>query len=199
MKRVALCGGSGSGKGEVSAVLRSLGYPTLDSDAVSHMLTSAPGPAMRALCDAFGRQIQNEDGSLNRRFMAELVFSGEGCAERRELLNSILHVYVRAECTEWMNSCAKSDIRAAFIEVPLLFEAGMETDFDFIVAVIAEPAIRLKRIVARDKISEAMAKKRIASQRGEDFLRAHSDFVIENNGDYRNLQDQVHRMLASLS
>ena len=85
----------------------------------------------------------------------------------------------------------------ALIDAPLLIEAGLDADCDFIISVIADRSIRLERIMRRDKIDEEMAQKRVDSQKPAEFYTEKSDFMIENNGDINSLCEQVKNILIS--
>ena len=195
--RIALCGGSGSGKGEVARILREAGYPTVDTDEICHSLYSANGAAMPLLIEAFGTDICAPDGSLDRVHMASLVFADtENARQSRETLNRIMHALVREQTLSFMEE--HRDASAVFAEIPLLFESGMDADFDLCVAVLAPEDVRISRITMRDGISPDMAHRRIKSQHCNDFLRERCDFSIENDEDIKKLSRGTHALLEAI-
>ncbi len=190
MKIVGLCGGSGAGKGEVSRILGSLGALVLDTDRIYRELTSKRTPCLSALEEEFGSQIISEGGALDRRALSRIVFFGEGSEKKRIRLNEITHKYVLDEVRSRIKASG-GEYRAAVVDAPLLFEAGFAPECDHIISVIADKNIRMGRICQRDGISESMAKKRIASQLSDEYLKEHSDFIIVNNGDLETLKKSV--------
>ena len=181
LKVIGLCGGSGSGKGTVAKLFLDYGVPSIDTDAVYHGLTSKKTPCTEALADEFGNEIINPDGSLNRKSLAKIVFSGDGSSVKREALNRISHKFVLDKTREMLREHEAKGVNAAIVDAPLLFESGFNEECDLIISVIAKKDIRVSRIVNRDGISEADALSRIEAQKSDEYLTAHSDYVIENS------------------
>ena len=184
MRILGLTGPSGAGKGTVGAALSRLGFPVLDTDAVYHTHISGDTPCTRALALAFGSEILCEDGSVDRRRLAAVVFcGGEAEREQKARLNAITHGYVLATCDEWLEEQKAKGVACAVIDAPLLIEARMHERCDLVLAVLAPYELRLARILARDGIPEAAARARLDAQPKEDFYRAHADLVFVNDGD----------------
>ena len=191
MKIIGLTGGSGSGKGAVSEILRELNIPSIDTDSIYRELTVSPGPCLSALADAFGDEIINADGSLNRRKLSELVFSGLGADERRKRLNAISHSFILAETEKRLELLKKEGYDLAFVDAPVLFESGFDKKCDAIIAVIANRDIRIGRIISRDGLTAEMAEKRISSQLSDEKLIELCDYIIVNNADFDALKCSV--------
>ena len=191
MKVIGLCGGSGSGKGTVSSIFWENKIPAVDTDAVYREMTQTDSPCLRALALEFADVIISEDGSLNRKALAELVFSGEGNEKRLKRLNEITHKYILDETRARLEQFRAEGFLAAIVDAPVLFESGFDEECDLIVCVIADRDIRLSRIIERDNIDVAAATRRIDSQISNEELISRSDFVIYNNSDLNTLKYDV--------
>ena len=191
MKVIGLCGGSGSGKSAASELLEKIGIPHIDADSIYRDLTSYESDCMRVLKSEFGDAVMNEDGSLNRDYVRELVFSGNDRDTKRVRLNEITHKYVLSEIDKQIKKYKSEGREAVIADVPLLFESGFNEKCDFTVAVVADEAVRIDRIVRRDKITKEQAKARINAQISTDELISKVDFALENNGDLDELGKTV--------
>lgn len=191
MKLIGLTGPSGAGKGEVARILASFGLAILDADEIYHSLILPGMPCTRAIAEAFGAEVLNPDGSLNRPALGKIVFSD---VEKLGTLNSIAHRYVLAEMKRRL-SLLPSTVPAAVFDAPQLFESGADKDCDSIVSVLADPAIRVRRVMERDHISEEAARSRISAQKSDAFFREHSDAVLENNGELSELIPAIRKIL----
>jgi len=178
MKRIAITGGIGAGKSSVGKLLLEKGFTVIDSDEI-----------VRGLYERIEVQgkIKEIFGSLKKEEIAEQAFLNE---EKRIALENLLHPLVKKEIRE-----VKEKI--LFVEVPLLFEAGMEKEFDFIVAVIAEEEKRIERMKSRG-MSEEEALKRIRTQLNDADKVKKADLVMDNNGDLRKLKKQVEELIEKV-
>jgi len=181
MKIIGVCGPSGSGKGVVLEGFEKLGIPTINADEVYHYLTSGPGPCVDALRAEFGDFILLENGGLDRRALAKIVFSGDEAAVQREKLNKITHKFVIDEIHRILDELSANN-RMAAIEAPLLFESGLCFECDVIVGVELDNNIRIERICKRDGISRKEARARIKSQMDDRALDRVCDYIIDNYG-----------------
>ena len=198
MKVIGLCGGSGSGKGAVSLIFSECGIPFIDTDRVYREMTSGDSECLRELRASFGDGIVASDGSLDRRRLAELVFSGDDANARRALLNSIAHKHILDETRRRIKTFFARGARTVVVDAPLLFESGFDKECDFIVAVIADREVRIERIMRRDGIDRSAATARIASQLSDGELIKRADAVIENNGELSTLRASVTGLCAAL-
>ncbi len=196
---LGLTGPSGAGKGVVGDAFRAAGIPVLDTDAVYHEWICRPSPCTRELAKAFGDGILNEDGSVNRRRLASIVFCGTSEEEdRKKKLNAITHRYVLESCEVWLGDCEEHGARAAVIDAPLLIEAGLHTRCDRVLAVLAASETRLARIMVRDGIPYEAARARILAQPTDAFYREHAHFVFENDGAESEARRFVSQVLLDL-
>lgn len=192
---IGLTGPTGAGKGCVADLFSALGLPVLNADQIYHALLIPPSPCLDELTDHFGKEILTESGTLNRQALGAIVFSN---AEELATLNTITHHYVMAEIRKRLDQLRREEAIAAVIDAPQLFEAGADRDCNVIISVLADPALRMDRIIRRDAIDADTAIKRISSQKSDAFFRTHSDYVIENNESPELLLDPVRRILIEM-
>lgn len=189
MKIIGLCGGSGSGKGYCSHLFLKYNIPAIDTDKIYHELVSRPSECLDELVSEFGNVILTDDGVLNRKVLADIVFT-KGI-EKQQRLNGITHKYVLNEVRSQINTLAGHGYPAVLIDAPLLFESGFNKECNAVIAVIADYDVRIKRIITRDKISIDKAIRRVRSQIPDDLLRKYADYIIVNNGNEDELMKQV--------
>ena len=185
---VGLTGGMGAGKSEALAALERLGAATLSSDAVVHDLLQ--GDEVRGLlAERFGAEV-----AADRAAIASLVFADP---QEREWLESVLWPRVGARIAAWREEldAREQPPRAAVVEVPLLFESGMEAVFDHTIAVVADDALRSARTSGRD---HAAAEERHARQLSQDEKAQRADFAVRNDGTLAELEEELSRILATI-
>jgi len=197
LKVLGLCGGSGSGKGAVSISFQRYGVPSIDADKVYRDITSCRSECTVELAREFGDAVLQDGGALNRAALRSIVFSGDRM--RLSRLNEISHKYILLEARKRIKEYEKSGAKYVIFDAPLLFESGFNTECDFVIAVIADPNIRIRRIVFRDGLTVDEAKARISAQLSDEYLRGHADFIIENNSDIEALNaavDEIYKQLT---
>jgi dephospho-CoA kinase len=190
---VGLTGGIAAGKSEALRALEELGAATISSDAVVHELL-ATDELRSLLVERFGDAVA-PDGQVDRAAVAEVVF---GEPEAREWLEQELWPRVGRRIAAWREQLADrpEPPRAGVVEVPLLFEAGMEPDFDATVAIVAEGGLRDERAADRGHAGVDSRTRRQLSQR-EKADRA--DFVVENDGDVADLERKMSQVLDDVT
>lgn len=198
MKIIGLTGPSGSGKSYCCQALATNGIPTINADEVYHELIATDTPCVRELVAAFGCGILNENGGINRRALAAIVFAED--KEKKLLqLNAIAHKYVHDVTCSRIVEYEAQGIRAVTVDAPLLFEANFDSFCDFCIAVLAPIEMRLCRIMARDSIPEEQARARLAAQKSDDFYRTRADYVIVNDSTCERLESSVTEILRKES
>jgi dephospho-CoA kinase len=187
--RVALTGGIATGKSYCVRRLRSLGAPVLDADVLAREAV-APGTAgLQAVAARFGPGVIRPDGSLDRAALGRIVFADP---DARRDLEAIIHPEVRRATGRWFDDLAAAGaVAVAIADIPLLFEASREADFDRIVVVACRPEQQLQRLIARDRLSIDEARQRIAAQMPIDEKRARADDVIDTSGTEADTDRQV--------
>ncbi len=189
---IGLTGPTGAGKGAVGRLLEEYGAMIIDTDRLAREVVQKGEPTLSALADAFGQDILLADGTLDRAALAKKAFQNH---ETQALLNNITHPAVITRSRDLLASCTAP---LAVIDAPLLFEAGMETLCDITVAVLADPAVRLARIMARDAISEDRARQRMQIQPDDTFYRTRADRILINDGDLDALRVQVDDLMTAV-
>jgi dephospho-CoA kinase len=189
---VGLTGGLGAGKSETLRMLGELGAATLSTDAVVHELLAEP--EMRDLVSARLGDGVVRDGRLDRSAIAERVFGDD---EARSWLEAQLWPRVGVRVAAWRNGLESSDPRprAAVVEVPLLFESGMDGVFDRTIAVVADEGLRSSRAGAR---GHAAVEERTGRQLSQEEKAQKADFTVRNDGSFEELKETLSRVLGKL-
>ena len=173
MKKVAICGGIGSGKSTVCRMFAERGVAVYDSDSRAKALMNESIELRQALVAEFGEECY-EEGELNRQYLASKVFGSE---EQLAKLNSIVHPAVKDDFLRWVEEQQSS---YCILESAILFESGFDALVDKKVAVLAPQPLRLMRAMERDGASKEQIEARIEAQMGDDELMARCDFAIVN-------------------
>jgi len=189
---VGLTGGLGAGKSEALRLLGELGAATLSTDAVVHELL-----ATRELRDVVAARLGNEvlaDGALDRSRIAERVFRD---AEARRWLEGVLWPRVGERVAAWRAEVERADPSppAAVVEVPLLFESGMDQVFDHTLAIVAGDGLRAERAAGR---GHAAVAERAGVQLTQDEKAQRADFTVPNDGTIGELRSALSLVLAKL-
>ena len=186
---IGLTGGIGAGKSEAAKRFFRLGAQVIDADVVARRSLEIDGCCYKEVVEAFGEKIIRSDGSIDRNALASLVFSDKQC---RKTLDNIVHPYVISEMFQQAKQCYDADARSIIVlDIPLMFECGIEKSVDQSLLVLADDSLRLNRIVTRNGISRDAAALRISSQMPQHEKQARADFLINNNGPIEALYGQV--------
>lgn len=182
---VGLTGAIGAGKSEALRAFAAAGAEAHSADAIAHELSRKGGPVHRAVVRALGPRVCAPDGSLDRRRIADAVFSSPAALRRLEAAS---HPLILKELSRRL---ARGRRPVAVADVPLLFEKGLGEDFDLTVCVTAPAAARAARVRRRDALSRAAARRRERSQWPEARKAGASDVVIPNGGSRAALRRTV--------
>jgi dephospho-CoA kinase len=188
MRRIALTGGIATGKSHVRAQFERLGVPTIDADTLARDVLATGTPGLQAVVSRFGRGVLDQTGALDRRKLGSIVFSDPVA---RHDLEEIVHPAVRTAIDAWFQSLGDETPGFAVADIPLLYETGREREFDAVVVTACDPATQLARIIARDNISEAEARARIAAQLPIDEKIRRANHVITTDGSFDETNRQV--------
>lgn len=194
MLRVGLTGGIGSGKSTVSALLAERGAVVIDADVLAR---EAVAPGTSGLADilvAFGPEVIDADGALDRAAMGGLVFED---AAARGRLEAIIHPRVRARAAEIESTTA--DDAVVVHDIPLLVETGQADSFDAVVVVDCPPDVQVERLVRQRGMSRADAQSRITAQASRAERLAVADHVIDNSGSMERLRSAVDELWGVLA
>lgn len=193
-KFIGLTGQTGAGKSTVSEFAKKMGYKVIDADKVAREVMKSGSECVKRLAEVFGSDIIKDDGSLNRKLLAQRAFSSK---ENTTILNSITHPAIIARVREYIDIYAKENDVILF-DAPQLFESGGDRICDSIIAVTAPVDVRLQRILFRDGISEKEALMRINAQFGEDFFRANCDHIIDGSRSLEDVERQFEKIMKKV-
>ncbi|MGQ0815522.1 MAG: dephospho-CoA kinase [Gemmatimonadota bacterium] len=195
MIRVGLTGNIAAGKSSVSDYWRSLGASVIDADVLARRALTPGRPAYHAVVREFGAAIV-KGRAIDRAALRDLVFTDD---TKRKRLEAIVHPEVARLRAQEELALAAQGARIVVNDIPLLFEAGMQDDFDVVVLVAAPIDVRIRRIVETRGLSEAEARKLVAAQMPAELKRPRASHVIDNDGTLEQLRDKALRVWTAIS
>lgn len=197
MKVIGLTGGIASGKSTATKILKEFEIPIIDADLIAREIVLPGKAALHEIEVIFGKTIINEDGSLNRKKLGEIVFSDK---EKLKKLNSITHKRIIEEMMKRVNIYRNANTYPVIIiDAPLLLELHMQNLVDEVWLVTANEAVQLNRLMSRDEISEDDALKRIEVQMRTEEKRKYADVILDNNRDLNHLRYQIQEQLKRVT
>ena len=194
MLRVALTGGIATGKSFCTARFAALGVPVIDADLLARDAVAPGSPGLAAIASRFGPSVMLEDGSLDRAALGALVFADRTA---RADLEAIVHPEVYRRINEWF-AARPHGTAFAIADIPLLYETGQEHDFDRVIVCACAPSEQLRRLVARDGLSEEAGRARLAAQWPIAEKISRADYVIRTDGAFEDTIEQVQRIYDRL-
>lgn len=196
MIKVGLTGGIASGKSLVAALFKRLGATVVDADIIAREVVEPHTAGWQKVVAKFGPTILAPDGTIDRAKLGSIVFSDQ---RSRDALNAILHPYILDKIQEHITEIAEKDPQAMIVvDVPLLIECGLQQGFDAVVVVWVPQELQLKRLMKRDKLSATEALKRITAQININEKQAHATYVIKNNKNRKDTEEQVKKIFADI-
>jgi dephospho-CoA kinase len=196
MLRVALTGGIATGKSHCAARFAARGVPVADADLLARDVVRQGTPGLAAIVRRFGKDVLRPDGALDRARLGAIVFADT--AARRDL-EAIVHPAVYEAIEGWFRRADLIGVPFAIADIPLLFETERDRDFDRIVVAACAPETQLDRLMARDGITEAEARQRLAAQMPIDEKIARADYVVRTDGSFEQTDRQIDGIYATLS
>lgn len=175
---IGLTGGIGCGKSEAARYLKELGAAHVDADEISRQLTAKGGEALPEIRRVFGDAAFLPDGSLDRANLGRLIFGNEPA---RRALEGIIHPLVQRTMLERMDAAAREGARVVILDVPLLFETGMDALCDETWTLYVEREMQITRVVARDGLSREDAEARVDSQMSTAERNARATHAVDTN------------------
>jgi dephospho-CoA kinase len=196
MLRVGLTGSIGVGKSFVSSVFAELGCHVLDADKTARDVVAVGSEGLRAVVEAFGDEVLQPDGTLDRARLGAIVFEDE---KKRLLLNSILHPFIIAAQDEQLRKWESEDPQGiAIVDAALMIESGGYKRFDKLVVVHCNSAVQLERLMARNRISREEAIGRIHAQMPQDEKKRYADFLIDTSNGFDDTRRQTKEVYKKL-
>lgn len=197
---VGITGGIGSGKTAVAKYLAESGYTVFTSDMTARALMNRHPILRDGLYDLFGDYAFLPSGDVDRSYIASQVFGNESRhVHKLRALEKLVHPFVLEEHLAQLHHCAERGEKLVFIESALIFSAGIEDAFDYIILVNAPDEVRIKRVMERDRISEEEVKIRMKRQIAPNEYKSDVDFIIENTGDVAKLHQSVKNLLPIIT
>lgn len=191
---IGLTGSIGTGKTLIANRCRKKGIPVVDADLIAREVVEQGKSAHEKIVATFGNEVLHEDGSLNRSALGAIVFND---AEKRQQLNDITHPEIRKEMIHQRDSFIAEGHQFVVLDIPLLYESNLTHFVEKIIVVFVDKDVQLKRIIARDELTEKEAKKRINTQISVAEKAKRADAVIDNNGTKESSYKQLDTILTT--
>lgn len=205
LKVIGLTGGIGTGKSTAAEFLKKKGFAHIDADEISRKLTSCGSPLLQILNHVFGPEgemgdsktrILKDDGSLDRKGLAAIVFSDR---KKTEKLNELMFEAIIQEIDKQLTEACKNDsFTAVLLDAPLLFEAGLESRCDMVVLLVADMEVRIKRVCSRDNMTADEVRNRIKQQMSDEEKIKKSHIIVENSGTLDMLTEKLEKVYISV-
>lgn len=196
MRVIGLTGGIATGKSTASILLKEIGHTIIDADIIAREVVEPGNIAHGQIVEAFGREVLNQDGTIDRKKLGGVVFSRY---EKLTELNEIVHPQVRIKVKALIMKYREEGKSVVFFDCPLIFESRMESFVDDIWLIYADESTQLKRLQARDHISEHDALMRIKAQMPIEEKRRLATVVIDNTQTMSELRMQLVELLKGIS
>ena len=191
MVRIAVTGGIACGKSRVALYLQARGIAVCDADTIAHRALDCGGVVYQNVVRAFGSEILDDEGNIDRRKLGEVVFRDP---DRLVDLNKFVHPVVKAEIERWLSAQLCEEQAMAVVVVPLLFEADMAHGWDAVVCVGCSPDVQRDRLMARG-FDDDECRQRVAAQMPLSEKMKRSDFEIWNDGSEEQLEERIGEVL----
>lgn len=196
MTTIALTGGIASGKTTISNRLRELGAVIIDADEIAREIVQPGKRVLREIVDRFGQEILNEDGTLNRKALADIVFNDD---DELRALNDLTHPEIRRITRERIETTLIDDPDAIFVhDIPLLAENRSNYDYDEIWVADAPAEVRRERLMEDRGMSAEEAQARIDAQVSDEERRMIADVVIDTTRPISDTIEHIDEMFARL-
>lgn len=195
-RTLGVTGGIGSGKSTVCRMLEEMGARVFSADEEAKRLQVEDPEARGEIIAAFGEESYLPGGELNRKYLADQVFSDR---RKLETINRIVHPRVFQRFRNARQRAEADGVPLLVHEAALIFEAGGDRHLDAVAVVDADKDVRIRRVMARDGVSREDVLARMERQLPAEELRRRADFVIENDGGLEELRRQVEAVYRKMS
>lgn len=197
MRVIALTGGIGSGKTEVTNYLESKGFKVIDTDLLAHQITSAGGKAIPYIREVFGDEYILPDGSMNRDKIRDLVYYDK---DKKELLENGTTKIIIEDTKHLIEEYGKMNLDKIFVAIPLFFENGgnKEGIYDEVWLITASKDVKIKRIKKRDNLDDTIINKIMSNQMYDSDKIKMADVCIDNSGTIEELHNKIDVLLRDI-
>jgi len=193
--KIAVTGSAGSGKSLVCQRFKEIGLVTLDCDVIARQVVAPGTPGFEKIIAVFGPALVQKQGTLDRTRLRNIIVAD---AELRKKLENILHPQIIKEMIFQMENADCRGKKAVAVEVPLLFELGMDEQFDVTIVVAAQDMDLVKRISQRDNVTEKDAQKMLDLQMSQEEKMARADHIVINKGSRSELFESVDNLFDKI-
>lgn len=192
---IGLTGGIASGKSTVSRIIKDRGIPVIDGDIVSREVTLPGSPVLSKIVSTFGGGVLNNDGTLNRKELSNIVFNDNGKLEK---LNSIIHPEIKSSIKDKIENLGSKGERFCVIDAALLIECKYFDLVDFTILVYVDKDVQIKRLMQRDGVTYEKAIRIIDSQMSLDEKKKYADYLVDNNQDIEFTKLQIGKIIEKI-
>ncbi|MBB6732663.1 dephospho-CoA kinase [Cohnella zeiphila] len=190
---IGLTGGIATGKSTVSRLFTERGAALVDLDVIAREIVEPGQAPLSQIAERFGQAVLQEDGTLNRRKLGEIVFADEN---ERRALEAITHPAIRTRMRARMDALQNErPDRLVVVDVPLLFESSLQSYFEQVVVVYVPRTVQLERLMKRDGLSREDAERRLAAQMDIEEKKRLADRVIDNSFGVERTAEQIDLLL----
>ncbi|MFK4567751.1 dephospho-CoA kinase [Enterococcus sp. UD-01] len=189
---LGLTGGIATGKSTVSQVFKEAGFPIIDGDLIAREIVEPGQPALKEIAAAFGSQMIDAKGSLNRKKLGKIIFND---STKRVQLNKIMSPYLRKAILAELEQ-KKQQAPLVVLDIPLLYEGGYEQFVDQVAVVYVPEKIQLQRLIQRDQLTAKEAQQRINSQWPIEQKKQLAEIVFDNQGTKEETKNVVKEWLT---
>jgi len=194
MMWIGLTGGIATGKSTVARLLKGLGYPVIDADAIAHTALVQGSPVFGQLVNLFGNEVIS-GAAIDRAKLARVVFQDK---EKLNQLEKIVHPYVQEQVKRQRQGLSDKKYAWAFYDVPLLFEKKLEDQFDAVIVVAAAKETQISRLQRRSHLGDQEIQDRLKNQIPIEEKVRRTKFVLWNNGNEKELEFDLKALLTQL-
>ena len=192
---IGLTGGIGTGKSVVASIFAGRGFAVINTDDLAKDVMATNSEVSKAIRDEFG-DAAFIGGKLNSQFLGSIVFGDN--IENLDRLNRIVHPPVIDAMIAQIEELHNSGEKVIFVESALIYSAGIDDGFDYVIAVVADDELRIKRIMESRSMNETEIRKRMSTQTSKEQLISLADFTIENNGTINDLSQSANFILSMI-
>ena len=194
--RVGITGGIGSGKTTVCQIFESLGIPVYYADEWAKWLINNEEEVKKGVLEIFGTEAYTPKGEYNRLFVAKIVFANK---EKLAALNALVHPAVEIHSRAWHHKQAAAGAPYTLKEAALMIESGSHQFLDYLIVMTAPEALRIRRVMQRDGVTEEQVRVRMKNQMPEVEKVKLADFVIVNDGQQMLIPQvwQIHQLILA--
>lgn len=197
-KLIGITGNIGSGKSEAANIIESRGYKVFSSDRRANRLMETDKKLRRSLIDVFGFDVYDENDKIDKKNVSEILFGGskQDAAENVKKMNAIVHPFVAFDLIERVEKLESEGEKLIFNESALLFEAGTDQDYDYVIAVVCDPELAWERVKSRPNMTREKFDTIMSAQLPPSKKKKLADFAVDNDGDLEKLEKSVDFILS---